>query len=181
MRSLAPNQHFRADTGTTAARLGIWLFLASEAMFFASLFSGYVMLRAGSVTWPDRFHGFPWLETVLLVGASAWFGASRFRLIGSHALAAAFVAIKIGNDLLMIRNGATPASSVMLANWYALTWVHALHVFGGAIFTGWLAGPSFRMSEEQRERWLARVAATRKYWLFVDLVWLVIVIGFFIV
>ena len=169
----------RADTGTSAARLGIWLFLASEAMFFASLFSGYVMLRVGSVSWPERFQEFPWLETVLLVGASAAFGASRFRLIGSHALALAFVAIKIGNDVLMMRNGALPASSVMLASWYALTWVHACHVFGGAIFTGWLAGPSFRMAGEQRERWLARIEATRKYWLFVDLVWLAIVIGFF--
>jgi cytochrome c oxidase subunit 1 len=176
-----PGSRLRPDTGTTSGRLGMWLFLASEAMFFASLFSGYVMLRAGSVTWPDRFQGFPWLETVLLVGASATFGASRFRLIGSHALAVAFVAIKIGNDVLMIRNGSAPASNVMLANWYALTWVHALHVFGGAIFTGWLAGPSFRMLDDQRERWLARIEATRKYWLFVDLVWLAIVIGFFFI
>ena len=160
---------------------GIWLFLTSQAMFYALLFSGYVVIRAGSVSWPDRFQGFPWLETVLLVGASAVFGASRFRLIGSHALALAFVTIRIGNDVLMIRNGATPASNLMLASWYALTWVHAFHVFAGAIFTGWLAGPSFRMAEEQRERWLGRIDATRKYWLFVDLVWLAIVIGFFIV
>ena len=170
----------RPDTGTSTARLGIWLFLASEAMFFGSLFSGYVMLRAGSVSWPNRFEGFPWLETVLLIGASALFGPSRFRLIASHALALAFVAIKIGNDTLMIGNGATPASNLMLASWYALTWVHAFHVLGGAIFTGWLAGPSFRMAEEQRGRWLARIDATRKYWLFVDLVWLAIVIGFFV-
>lgn len=149
-------------------------------MFFGSLFSGYVMLRAGSVSWPNRFEGFPWLETVLLIGASALFGPSRFRLIASHALALAFVAIKIGNDTLMIGNGATPASNLMLASWYALTWVHAFHVLGGAIFTGWLAGPSFRMAEEQRGRWLARIDATRKYWLFVDLVWLAIVIGFFV-
>jgi heme/copper-type cytochrome/quinol oxidase subunit 3 len=176
-----PGSRVRSDTGTSAAKLGIWLFLASEAMFFASLFSGYVMLRAGSASWPDRFQEFPWLETVLLVGASALFGPQRFRLIGSHALALAFVAIKAGNDLLAIGNGATPASSLMLASWYALTWVHAFHVFGGAVFTGWLAGPSFRMAEEQRDRWLARIDATRKYWLFVDVVWLAIVIGFFFV
>jgi cytochrome c oxidase subunit 1 len=187
MRSLAPNQHsgagsrLRADTGTTSGRLGMWLFLASEAMFFASLFSGYVMLRAGAISWPERFQGFPWLETVLLVGASALFGPSRFRLIGSHALALTFVVIKVGNDVLMIRNGAPPAANLMLANWYTLTWVHAFHVFAGAIFTGWLAGPSFRMAEEERERWLARIDATRKYWLFVDLVWLALVVGFFFV
>ena len=177
-RGLSPIQH-RADTGTTAAKLGIWLFLASEAMFFASLFSGYVMLRAGSASWPDRFDGFPWLETVLLIGASALFGPSRFRLIASHALAFAFVVIKIGNDLVALGDGATPASSLMLANWYTLTWVHAFHVLAGAIFTGWLAGPSFRMAEGERDRWLARIDATRKYWLFVDLIWLAIVVGFY--
>ena len=176
-----PGSRVRPDTGTSAARLGIWLLLASEAMFFASLFSGYVMLRAGSQSWPDRFGEFPWLETVLLVGASALFAPSRFRLVASHALALAFVAIKIGNDILAIGDGATPASSLMFASWYALTWVHAFHVFAGAIFTGWLAGPAFQMAEEQRDRWRARIDATRKYWLFVDLVWLAIVIGFFFI
>ena len=168
----------RSDTGTTAARLGIWLFLASEAMFFASLFSGYVMLRAGAVTWPDRLQGFPVLETLLLVGASAAFGKSRFRLIASHALGLTFVVIKLATDASTISNGAAPATNVMLASWYTLTWVHAFHVFAGAVFTGWLAGPSFRMAEEDRDRWAARIDATRKYWLFVDLVWLVIVAGF---
>ena len=170
----------RADTGTSPARLGMWLFLASEAMFFASLFSGYVMLRAGAVTWPDRFHTFPWLETLLLVGASAVFGGSRFRLIASHALALTFVVIKLATDASAIAGGATPAMNVMLASWYTLTWVHLFHVFAGAVFTGWLAGPSFRMSEDDRERWLARIEATRKYWLFVDLVWLLIVVGFYV-
>ena len=51
----------------------------------------------------------------------------------------------------------------------------------GAIFTGWLAGPSFKMAAEQQERWTARIDATRKYWLFVDLVWLVIVLSFYVV
>ena len=177
---VSKTSHVRADTGTSPARLGMWLFLASEAMFFASLFSGYVMLRAGSVTWPDRFQSFPWLETLLLVGASAAFGKSRFRLITSHALALTFVVIKLATDTSAIAGGATPATNVMLASWYTLTWVHAFHVFAGAVFTGWLAGPSFRMTEEDGDRWLARIEATRKYWLFVDLVWLFIVIGFFV-
>lgn len=171
----------RPDTGTTSARLGMWLFLASEVMFFASLFSGYVMLRAGAITWPDRFHGFPWLETVLLVGASAAFGASRFRLIASHALGLTFVIMKMLADDAAMAGGQLPATDMMWASWYTLTWVHAFHVFAGAVFTGWLAGPSFRMSDEDRERWLARIEATRKYWLFVDAVWLLIVIGFYFV
>ncbi len=149
-------------------------------MLFASLFAGYVVLRFGAATWPDRFHGFPWLETVLLVGATAAFDASRIRLIASHALGLTFVVIKLATDVSMIGNGATPTANVMLASWSTLSWVHAFHVFAGALFTGWLAGPSFRMSVEDRDRWLARLEATRKYWLFVALVWLFIVAGFYV-
>jgi heme/copper-type cytochrome/quinol oxidase subunit 3 len=35
------------------------------------------------------------------------------------------------------------------------------------------------MADDDRGRWLARIDATRKYWLFVDVVWLMLVIGFY--
>jgi heme/copper-type cytochrome/quinol oxidase subunit 3 len=37
----------RPDTGLYNAKLGIWLFLASEVMLFGALFSSYVLLRTG--------------------------------------------------------------------------------------------------------------------------------------
>ena len=54
--------HHRPDTGLYNAKLGIWLFLASEVMLFGGLFSAYVLLRvgAGEGTWP---HG--WLDVRL--------------------------------------------------------------------------------------------------------------------
>ena len=67
----------------------------------------------------------------------------------------------------------------MLASWFTLTGVHAFHVLAGAVFSGWLAGPAFRMASEQRDRWTARIHAMRRYWLFVDLVWLIIVAAFY--
>ena len=38
----------RPDTGLYNAKLGIWLFLASEVMLFGGLFSAYVFLRFGA-------------------------------------------------------------------------------------------------------------------------------------
>ena len=38
----------RPDTGLYNAKLGIWLFLASEVMLFGALFSSYVLLRVGA-------------------------------------------------------------------------------------------------------------------------------------
>jgi cytochrome c oxidase subunit 3 len=52
----------RPDTGIYNAKLGIWLFLASEVMLFGGLFSAYVLLRVGAAPgdWP---HG--WLNVTL--------------------------------------------------------------------------------------------------------------------
>jgi heme/copper-type cytochrome/quinol oxidase subunit 1 len=170
-----------ATTGTTSASLGMWLFIASEAMLFGSLFSAYVMLRAGSIEWPHPITGFPWLETLLLIGASAAFNKGRMRLVVSNSLALTFVVIKILGDVTLIQAGITPATSVFWACWFALTGVHAAHVLGGALFSGWMAGPAFRISEFEEERWTARIDAMRRYWIFVDVVWLLIVVSFYLV
>jgi cytochrome c oxidase subunit III len=52
----------RPDTGVYNAKIGIWLFLASEVMLFGGLFSAYILLRVGAETgmWP---HG--WLNVTL--------------------------------------------------------------------------------------------------------------------
>jgi cytochrome c oxidase subunit 3 len=48
--------HPRQDTGLYNAKLGIWLFLASEVMLFGGLFSSYIILRIGAAT-GDWVHG----------------------------------------------------------------------------------------------------------------------------
>jgi cytochrome c oxidase subunit III len=46
----------REDTGLYNAKVGIWLFLASEVMLFGALFSSYILLRVGA-TPSDWVHG----------------------------------------------------------------------------------------------------------------------------
>ena len=52
----------RPDTGVYNAKIGVWLFLASEVMLFGGLFSAYILLRVGALPgeWP---HG--WLNVAL--------------------------------------------------------------------------------------------------------------------
>jgi cytochrome c oxidase subunit III len=52
----------RPDTGVYNAKVGMWLFLASEVMLFGGLFSAYILLRVAAPigTWP---HG--WLHVEL--------------------------------------------------------------------------------------------------------------------
>lgn len=47
----------RPDTGLTLAKLGVWLFLASEVMLFGALFSSYIFLRVGNPDWQTFAYG----------------------------------------------------------------------------------------------------------------------------
>src|SRR2546423_14958390 len=64
----------RQDTGIYNAKLGIWLFLASEVMLFGGLFSGYIFLRMGSEPghWPHGLLNVPvgTFNTFVLIGSS---------------------------------------------------------------------------------------------------------------
>src|SRR3954470_24859404 len=64
----------RPDTGLWNAKVGIWLFLASEVMLFGGLFSAYVFLRLvaepGAV--PHGLLNFPveTMSTAILIASS---------------------------------------------------------------------------------------------------------------
>ena len=50
----------RQDTGLYNAKVGIWLFLASEVMLFGALFSSYILLRVGAGrNWPHGLLNIP--------------------------------------------------------------------------------------------------------------------------
>jgi cytochrome c oxidase subunit 3 len=64
----------RPDTGLYNAKLGIWLFLASEVMLFGGLFSAYVFLRLGADPgyWPHGLLNVPvgMGNTMVLIASS---------------------------------------------------------------------------------------------------------------
>lgn len=102
--------HARPDTGLYNAKVGIWLFLASEVMLFGALFSSYILLRVGAApgTWPQGWLHIPigTINTLVLITSSvtvvmAWaalkmnqFG--RFKVFQGFTilLAMTFVGIK---------------------------------------------------------------------------------------
>jgi cytochrome c oxidase subunit 3 len=101
----------RRDTGLFNAKLGIWLFLASEVMLFGGLFSAYIFLRLGNNdVWPyGREFQALWaggLNTAVLIFSSIavlkawthaklrnWPGAQRWLWI-TVLCAVAFMGIK---------------------------------------------------------------------------------------
>src|ERR1041385_9121945 len=64
----------RPDTGLYNAKVGIWLFLASEVMLFGGLFSGFIVLRLGAAPgyWPHGLLNVPvgTMNTAILIGSS---------------------------------------------------------------------------------------------------------------
>jgi cytochrome c oxidase subunit III len=102
--------HARPDTGLYNAKVGIWLFLASEVMLFGALFSSYILLRVGAApgTWPHGWLNIPvgTCNTLVLITSSvtvvlAWASLkmnqfNRFKLFQGITilLAMTFVGIK---------------------------------------------------------------------------------------
>jgi cytochrome c oxidase subunit 3 len=64
----------RPDTGLYNAKVGIWLFLASEVMLFGALFSTYILLRVGAPEglWPHGWLDVRWgtANTIVLITSS---------------------------------------------------------------------------------------------------------------
>src|SRR5580704_6843429 len=64
----------RQDTGLFNAKVGIWLFLASEVMLFGALFSSYILLRVGAAAgdWPHGLLNIPlgMTNTIVLIVSS---------------------------------------------------------------------------------------------------------------
>jgi len=64
----------RPDTGLFNAKVGIWLFLASEMMLFGALFSSYILLRVGAEpgSWPHGLLNIPigTFNTAVLITSS---------------------------------------------------------------------------------------------------------------
>ena len=178
----------RPDTGIFNAKVGIWLFLASEVMLFGALFSSYILLRTGAATWPRgwEFLNVPLatLNTFILISSSvtvvmAW---SYLRLgdlkkgriyIGLTLLCAlAFLVVKgfeYGHEFAEHR---FPSQNNFMAIYFTLTGLHGLHILGGMVVFAYLMGPGAKMWEHERERYTNRIEVVGLYWHFVDLVWI---------
>ena len=184
------NVEARPDTGLFNAKLGVWLFLASEVMLFGALFSSYVLLRTGAPSWP---HGreilnewLAMLNTGILIGSSVTMVLSwaalrlndfkKFRLWMGLTILAGFgfmivKAIEYGTKF-MHEPPLLPSNNTFLAIYFTLTGLHGLHVLGGMVVNGYFWGPGAKMWKTEPERFTNRIEVAGLYWHFVDLVWI---------
>ena len=174
------------ETGLVNSKLGVWLFLASEVMLFGALFSSYIIMRIGSMSWP---HGYTLLNvplatvnTFALISSSvtivlAWaslklndFGKFRMYMTGTIALSFVFLVIKYFEYTAKFEHGLYPSTNTFLAIYFTMTGLHALHMIIGVglmcVIT-WMAWKGKFSSE-----WYTPVEMSGLYWHFVDIVWI---------
>lgn len=200
-RSLAPEPeaqfHSLAHQGETA-ELGIWVFLATEVLFFGGMFLAYALYRS---TYPIAFAEASkdarfivgTANTVLLLTSSvtmAWAvslsGTAARRPLATllwvtAALGAIFLALKgfeyyldfadndvPGIDFDMTRRLA-PQMQLFWFLYYMMTGIHAVHLTIGVAVVAMMA---MRASRGAYRYYGKPVEIAGYYWSFVDLVWL---------
>ncbi len=163
----------RRDTGVNNAKLGIWLFLASEVMLFGGLFAAYVFLRMGAEAWPgmmipdttemaaraDQILSVPLatLNTLVLIASSvtmvmSW-ASLKMKDLGKYkiymgltiVLAFVFLVVKYFEYGSKFGHHLYPETNMFLAVYFVLTGLHALHVTGGIIVNAYFWGPGTKM------------------------------------
>jgi cytochrome c oxidase subunit III len=182
------NSAERPDTGLYNAKLGVWLFLASEVMLFGALFSTYVLLRTGAETWE---HGaeilnvpLATINTMVLIISSvtmvmSWaslkmknFGKYKLYMGLTFLCGVGFLVIKGFEYAAKFEHHLLPSTSTFMAIYFTMTGLHGLHVIGGMIVNGYLWGPGSKMWRTEPERFTNRIEVAGLYWHFVDLVWI---------
>jgi cytochrome c oxidase subunit 3 len=187
----------RPDTGVYNAKLGIWLFLASEVMLFGGLFSAYIFLRIGAVDWPGMINGNTFkhaseilnipigtFNTMVLIGSSvtmvmSWaslmmknFKKYRLYMGLTILLGLVFLVVKGFEYSEKFSHHFFPSENTFLAIYFTLTGLHGLHVIGGIIVNSYFWGPGSKMWETQPDRFTNRIEIAGLYWHFVDIVWI---------
>ena len=181
----------RPDTGLTNAKLGIWIFLASEVMLFGGLFSAYVFLRMAAPAGDFEYWGeklsvpMATINTLVLISSSvtvimAWaslklkdFGKYKLYMGLTLLFSFIFLVIKYFEYTGKFHHGIYPSSSTFMGIYFTLTGLHGLHILGGIIVMGYMWLPvGNKMWETNPEMFTNRVEVAGLYWHFVDLVWI---------
>jgi cytochrome c oxidase subunit III len=173
-------------------RLGMVLFLISEAFLFGSLFWTYYYLRSTNVVWPPAGVHLDFnlavVNTVILLvsSGSIWWAGRAIRsgnekglalgLAFTVLLALSFLGITIFE---WTHEDFRPWTSAYGSIFYTLTGFHALHVFGGIMLMLALFARTVRHRFSSSNFLAVEVGSL--YWHYVDFIWLIVFTSLFIV
>lgn len=182
-----------------SAKLGMWIFIATEILFFGGLFAAYIIYR---VWYPELFT----MASVEL--NSLWGGVNTVVLIGSSltvamaiksaqlnqkrniainlgitiTLACIFMVIKyfewthkfhlgiFPGKFYVFEGIAHPKANVFFSLYYLMTGLHGIHVLIGIGLMVWLLKRS--LNGDFGSEYYTPIEITGLYWHLVDIIWI---------
>jgi cytochrome c oxidase subunit 3 len=190
---------YDADTQFDAGRLGIWLFLVTEVLFFGGLFCAFFIFRSWYFdSFVEAHHHLDKvmgaINTVVLISSSLTMALAvraaqttnrkltTGMLLITLACAGTFLVIKYMEYSHKIHDGLLPGvafhaegfksahPSVFFSIYFMMTGVHGLHVVIGMGLIMWILLRNIR--GEFSSRYYAPVEGVGLYWHLVDLIWI---------
>jgi cytochrome c oxidase subunit 3 len=173
--------------------MGMYIFLASEVMFFGSLFAVYFYLYGSHLVWPPpppsannefyvSWYPVPLINTVILLssGVTCHFALEAIR----HDHRARFFQLQIATIILGLgfefgqlyefinafQRGLDLKVNTFASAFFTMTGFHGAHVLGGLVLLTLVLYRAYRGQFSSQHH--VGVAAVTLYWHFVDVVWL---------
>ncbi len=192
-----PEHYVDAEQRTEANHLGMWTFLATEILFFGGLFAAYTIYRwAYPEAFAAGSHKCDfWIgtaNTAVLLTSSLFMALAdlaakagdrrsvRIHLLVTWLLGAAFLALKmVEYHQKYVEHlipgphfefpGAPPQTQLFIFLYFAMTGLHAVHMFFGLGAIGWLLRLNRRgyFTPTRHDP----VSIVGLYWHFVDCIW----------
>ncbi len=177
-------------------KVGMWVFLCSEVMFFTGLIGSYVVLRFGasdvwaapnevlavSITAVNTFILICSSVTMVKAFAAAEAGNQKeikIYLLATTVLGALFLGIQAFEYTELVRHGEwlgshgfTPSAGLYGATFFTMTGFHGFHVLVGVLCLGWATIKAFKGHWGVDNTHGLEVLGL--YWHFVDLVWIIL-------
>ena len=192
--------HFiNAEQQFDTSKLGMWLFLVTEIMFFGGLFTAYMVYRMWyPVAWAEASQKLNvWMglgNTIVLIGSSLTMAlAVRSSQLGQNkatmrwlfltmALGLVFLVVKgfeyrekfvlheVPGPNFHFEGPESRHAQIFFSLYFAMTGVHALHMVIGFGLLSVIAWMAHK--ERFSKEWYTPVELAGLYWHFVDIVWI---------
>lgn len=180
--------HNRHEIHTDPATLGLWTYIMSDAMLFASLFATYAVLQSATAGGPTALElfdrNFVLMETLVLLASSFTcgmvviaaaqkrIGALWLALAATFSLGAVFIGLELYEFSELIAAGHSWQASAFLSSFFTLVGTHGLHVFAGLI---WLAVIALHLVISGiTDATVRRIGYFALFWHFLDIIWIFI-------
>ena len=190
------DQYEPSLTPDSLGKLGMWLFLVSDAMSFGALLAAYGAIRAGAASWPPPSEilgiSLTAFMTFLLICSSVTMvkaleaiqngRVQRMCLYLGLTIAGGviFLGLQAYEWYHLIHEGLTltslthgqSGSTLFGPTFYAITGFHGAHVTGGVIYLTCILIQGLR--GQYTAEYNHKVEIVGLYWHFVDLVWIMV-------